>query len=158
VFEIHVKGLTRSIKAYLLIIPYFLTVGNASAFTNEGLLKVCNSFAASNFSYESGSPISNTMCVSYITGHIDQQGYICRDMQATYQGILKEFGQDHPLLLSLHGMSLRAGTSADRTDRNAVIQSFINYAQENPETWKKTPSSTDWLVKKWPCDLQKTSD
>lgn len=37
---------------------------------------------------------------------------------------------------------------------NALIQSFLNWAEANPGKWNTTPSSYQfkWLSKEWPCD------
>lgn len=37
---------------------------------------------------------------------------------------------------------------------NALIQSFLNWAEANPGKWEITPSSYQfmWLSKEWPCD------
>ena len=71
-------------------------------------------------------------CVGYIAGVIDVGRSIC--------GI-----SDDETTRRIWGIG------ADREQIDAVIQTFVNYARENPQLWSKDPFDDDWAGHSFPC-------
>lgn len=93
-------------------------------------------------------------CSGYIIGRIEAASQICDAYQYAFEQ--RKNGEGNWSLEELYGLGAMAkhyGTSADVRDTDAVIQSFINWAERNPREWEYTPDASEWLSELWPCKL-----
>ena len=126
----------------------FISFG-ASAFTVEQVYKNCKPYQNNGFTIEnlSLSQKQNALaCVTYLRGLIDRGVTNCYYFSQLKPYITKD------MIKKLSGLLANGEVS-----NNAVITSFINYAENNPDTWKHSPStySKRFINDKFPCTFDK---
>lgn len=108
-----------------------LMAGNAYATDTERLYFACKAYADSGFQIDASS-----------NNNLLSQSLYC----VTYMSAVRDSGQFNCLVAKEHEekflKDIVATTGIGLTERNnlfAVIQSFLNEAKANPESWKKNP-------------------
>ena len=135
-------------RLILTTIALMLSVSPGWGIDNESLYKSCQKYVNSGFDIGRAENkidvLDHTVCFGYIMGVVESYRTICVVNQTVNKNSdIKDYWD-------FTAMSF--GTSARNDDINAVIQSFINWARDNPQKWKQTPFAHEWLLEKWPCD------
>ena len=120
------------------------------AINNETLYKACKPLAERGYTRSKDTPFSDGLCVGYVAAAIEQAQYLCQ-LTPDYKDLTSSWPDGHAARSGLYWATLMFGTSATTKDLNAVIQSFLNWAEENPNDWQYWPKSTYWLASKFPC-------
>ncbi len=120
------------------------------AVTNEYLYKACKPFAERGFSLSEDQLWNDGICVGYIAAAIEQAEYLCQ-LTPDYEDITSSWPDGDAARRGLFWATLLFGASATTKDLNAVVQSFLNWAEQNPADWQYHPKSTYWLASKFPC-------
>ena len=130
---------------------FILVAQSAMAMSNETLYKDCKLHARNGFSLAESEGdlelISQSYCEGYMLGIIEKAQNICNFFKSSKTDSSAEF-QDR-----WRFAAYAFGTSAKNDNLHAIILSFINWAEDNPEKWSYTPHARDWLYQKWPCDI-----
>ena len=129
-------------RLIIVLISSLLITTPALAITNETLYKWCKSFADLRFDLSNANDgmdlATGSYCLGYMQGLIEQSNHICIAFDGT--------------VASSTNIARRMfGASVGPNDTNALIQSFINWAEDNPQKWPYKPLTTEWLQLKYPC-------
>ena len=126
----------------------FISFG-ASAVSVESLYKQCKPFQSNGFAFENLSTknVQNAIaCLSYLAGMRDTGLANCQ--------MMREYNKmkfiDKNKLEIISNLSANANVHIDQ-----VITSFTNYAENNSDEWKYSPTvyASKYLYKKFPCTL-----
>ena len=116
---------------------------------NEGLYKTCAPYADRGFNAEE---IEDLTCISYILATIDHARNVCN-----FANTVRKYKRNDEINWTqgeVDGAGILAysfGTTATYDDQNAIIQSFLNWAKQNPSKWGHIPDASNWMSSLWPC-------
>ena len=125
------------------------------AVNNEYLRENCKTYADNNFSLEGLDNlklVKASFCMGYMVSALEHGIIMCKTATELSKSTFDTEIQEYMLM----GGSLSYsswGTRANHNDINAIIQSYINWANENPKEWNAYPSSNQWLSNNWPCEI-----
>ena len=124
------------------------------AITTEGLLKSCKPFADNAFELSNPkdprSSLSDGICAGHMVSTVEQASALCAEYKRLKRFFSdKEYAQD--ALNFFEVFAKNNGSSATLKDINAVIQTFISWAEANPAKWRETPYAELWLTEAFPC-------
>ena len=142
----------KIIRIILAAIAFVILVTPSWRFTNGDLLQYCKPFANNAFKFDglnTDESFKANLCYSYIMGQVDAGNFLCDSINI----MIKEDISKNPR--EAGAIAMMFGNSAKRSQLNAVIQTFINYAEANPKDWEYRVNAMAWLTKDYPCDLDK---
>ena len=143
-------------RIILATIAFVMLATPSWATSNEVLLDSCKVYANNNFNVDGLSDIKllkASTCVGYMVSALEQSIIICNMAkeidQSSFESDIEEY-----LLIGGSLAFASIGTSATHENINAIIQTYINYANDNPKEWEYYPSMQDWLTNNWPCEIE----
>ena len=121
------------------IISVIFPISGANAISSGALVEYCKPFANRGFELK---VTEDAFCVAALTAIEESYSANCTWLKAAKSG-----GE----IISPNLLKFIASGEAPT---NALIQSFLNWAEANPGKWDITASSYmfEWLSAQWPCD------
>jgi len=146
-------------RIYLAILFIFFT-SHSWGWSTEELYSRCKPYANNGFNLEQLSEkdqFAAVSCVSYFTGSKAVSFEICLNAQKLYRMSLETTDIKSKRELEVSSKLIGAlGSDMVDVSVNAVIRSFINYADQNTQVWNVQPVTISYIASSWPCDVTKT--
>ena len=143
-------------RIILATIAFVMLATPSWAMDNEDLLDSCKVYANNNFTLSGLSDLKllkASSCLGYMVSALEQSIIICsmakEIAQSSFESDIEEY-----MLIGGSVAFASIGTSATHENINAIIQTYINYANDNPKEWEYYPSKQDWLTNNWPCEME----
>lgn len=108
-----------------------LMAGNANAFTNEDLYKICKGYVDNGFELNN----EGMLCRAYFVGVFDGANSVCVLAKELRNPKLNNEGFD--VLVEM------LGVGNDKASYDAVIQHYLNRMQNEPQSWDQ---NAQWYV------------
>lgn len=122
-----------------------LSSGTAYAYTVGEVYGWCKPFADKAFV---GREVTDGVCLSYVNGFRDTQQLTCEMLK--FHLSEGSISKDDKIWLN------RDFFASDADDIKATIQSFVNWAADNPDKWSEEFTSRGfyWMSNDYPCEAE----